>query len=78
MKNWINKLLSADGAISSKRTAGIFTLLNILIFCYLTIFGKIQLPEYMFEGICLLAGGLLGITVFENIFKKPPTDTPNN
>ena len=77
--NWINKLLSSDGVVSSKRFAGIFTLINILVFCYLAIFGKTQLPEYMFEGICLLTGGLLGVTVFENIFKKsPPNNTNNN
>ena len=78
-KYWIDKLVSSDSGVSSKRVAGIFVLVNIVVFCYAALLKDIKLPEYMFEAICLLAGSLLGITTFENIFRKPtpPTDTTN-
>ena len=34
-KYWIDKMLSGDGGVSSKRVAGIFVLLNIIVFCYM-------------------------------------------
>jgi len=79
-KYWIDKVVSTNSGVSSKRVAGIFTLVNIIVFCYAALLRDMELPEYMFEAICLLAGSLLGITTFENIFRKPtppPTDTTN-
>lgn len=76
-KYWLDKVVSSNSGVSSKRVAGIFTLANIIVFCYVALLCNIELPEYMFDAICLLAGSLLGITTVENIFKKPPTDTNN-
>ena len=78
-KYWIDKVVSTNSGVSSKRVAGIFILVNIIVFCYAALLRDMELPEYMFEAICLLAGSLLGITTFENIFRKPtpPTDTTN-
>jgi len=79
-KSWFDKLVSTDDGVSSKRVTGVFVLVNIVGFCYIALLKKVELPEYMFDAICLLAGGLLGVTTFENIFRKPPpppTDTNN-
>jgi hypothetical protein len=76
-KYWIDKLLSGDSGVSSKRVAGVLILVNILVFCYLALFRELVLPQFMFDAICFLCGSLLGITAVENIFNKdktPPTD----
>ena len=78
-KYWIDKLLSGDSGVSSKRVSGVLILLNIVVFCYLALFREMVLPEFMFEAICFLCGGLLGVTAIENIFNKkdppaPPTE----
>lgn len=80
-KYWIDKLLSSDDTVSSKRVAGLFVLINIIIFCYMAVLRDMVLPDFMFEAICFLAGSLLGITALETVFKKkdpPPTDNTSN
>ena len=77
-KYWIDKMLSGDSGVSSKRVAGMLALVNIVLFCYLALFRDLVLPEFMFDAICFLCGGLLGITAVENIFNKkdPPPPPP--
>ena len=38
----------------------------------MAVISEMVLPDFMFEAICFLAGGLLGITALENVFKKDP------
>jgi len=76
-KYWISKMLSGNDDVSSKRVAGMVMLVNIVIFCYIAIYGETILPEFMFEAVCFLTGGLLGITVFEGMFKKNPPTPPS-
>jgi hypothetical protein len=83
-KYWVDKMLSGDSGVSSKRVAGTFVLLNVIVFCYMAVLSEMVIPDFMFEAICFLAGGLLGITALENVFKKDPpatedtTTTTNN
>jgi len=83
-KYWVDKMLSGDSGVSSKRVTGTFVLLNVIVFCYMAVLSEMVLPDFMFEAICFLAGGLLGITALENVFKKDPpvtedtTTTTNN
>ena len=83
-KYWVDKMLSGDSGVSSKRVTGTFVLLNVIVFCYMAVLSEMILPDFMFEAICFLAGGLLGITALENVFKKDPpatedtTTTTNN
>lgn len=70
-KTWFDKMLSEGTDVSSKRVVSIFTLINILIFCYVAVYTGKTLPEFMFDGLALIAGGGLGLTVVEAIFKKP-------
>lgn len=74
-KYWVDKMLSGDDGVSSKRVAGTFVLLNVIVFCYMAVISEMILPDFMFEAICFLAGGLLGITALENVFKKDPPKT---
>lgn len=70
-KTWFDRMLSEGTDVSSKRVVSIFTLLNILVFCYIAVYTGKTLPEFMFDGLALIAGGGLGLTVVEAIFKKP-------
>lgn len=82
MKEFLKKMLSADGEISSKRVASLFVLLNVVIIAYVaSLKNNGVLPEYMFNALCLIVGGGLGLTSIEAIFKKkdenkdnPPTE----
>lgn len=69
MKKFINELLSGKSDKSSKRFAALFTLLNVIILAYIATFmGNGGTPEYMFDALCLIAGGGLGLSVIEKIF----------
>ena len=64
-------LVSNGDDVSSKRVAALFTLLNVLILAYMAASKKDNvLPEYMFNGLVLIIGGGLGLTVVEKIFTK--------
>lgn len=76
-KYWVDKMLSGDDGVSSKRVAGMIVLINIIAFCYAALLDNLLLPDYMFEAICILAGSLLGITAIENVFKKPTPPQEN-
>lgn len=81
--NWFKSMLSSEGNVSSKRVVSMFTMLNLIAFCYIAAFTEHELPEYMFDALSLISGGGLGLTVIEAIFKKPgkgeiKTDTPPN
>jgi len=65
-------LLGNGSDVSSKRFASLFTLLNVIVLTYIaTLTSKEGItPEYMFDALCLIAGGGLGLTVVEKIFSK--------
>ena len=64
-------LLGNGSDVSSKRFASLFTLLNVIILTYIATFSSNgTTPEYMFDALCLIAGGGLGLTVVEKIFSK--------
>jgi hypothetical protein len=65
-------LLGNGSDVSSKRFASLFTLLNVIVLTYIaTLTSKEGItPEYMFDALCLIAGGGLGLKVVEKIFSK--------
>ncbi len=73
---WLKSLLSAEGDASSKRVSAILALIVCINLSYIGTFTEYKCPEYMFDGLLLLAGGGLGLTVIESIFtKKKSNDT---
>lgn len=70
--NFIKNLLSSKGEYSSKRASAMFTLLNVIILAYIATFRNNDhiTPEFMFDSLCLISGGGLGLTVIEKIFEK--------
>jgi hypothetical protein len=67
---WLRSIFSNEGDASSKRVASIVTLLVCINLSYIGTFTEYKCPEYMFDGLLLLAGGGLGLTVIESIFGK--------
>jgi hypothetical protein len=83
MIKFIKDLISSKSEYSSKRAAALFTLLNVILLTYIATFRNNDhlTPEFMFDALCLIAGGGLGLTVIEKIFNKkqqPPKENNEN
>jgi lipoprotein signal peptidase len=77
MKEFIKKMLSTDGEVSSKRVAALFTLLNMIVLAYIATFTSADkvAPKFMYDALALIVGGGLGLTVIEKIFGNKSDDT---
>jgi hypothetical protein len=73
--NFLKDLISSKSEYSSKRASAMFTLLNVIVLTYIATFRNNDhiTPEFMFDALCLIAGGGLGLTVIEKIFDKKST-----
>lgn len=75
---WLRSVFSNEGDASSKRVASIISLLVCINLSYIGTFTEYKCPEYMYDGLLILAGSGLGLTVIESIFgKKKSNDTAN-
>jgi hypothetical protein len=75
---WIKSVFSNEGDASSNRVASILALLVCINLSYIGTFTEYKTPEYMFDGLLILAGGGLGLTVIESIFDKKKSNEPTN
>lgn len=81
MKKFFYDMFSSKSELSSKRFSAVFTLFNVIILTYVATFRNDDhiTPEFMFDALCLISGGGLGLTVIEKIFdKKNPKQTNND
>jgi hypothetical protein len=77
---WLKSVFSSETDASSKRVASILALVVCINLSYIGTFTEYKTPEYMFDGLLILAGGGLGLTVIESIFanKKKGNDEGTN
>jgi hypothetical protein len=77
---WLKSVFSNETDASSKRVASILALVVCINLSYIGTFTEYKTPEYMFDGLLILAGGGLGLTVIESIFanKKKGNDEGSN
>ena len=72
MKQFLKELISSNNEASSKRFAALFTLVNVILLAWVSTVNSVNgmVPEFIFDGLLLLVGGGLGLTVLEKIFNK--------
>ena len=75
---WLKSVFSNEGDASSKRVASIIALLVCINLSYIGTFTDYKCPEYMYDGLLILAGSGLGLTVIESIFAKNKSNEPTN
>jgi hypothetical protein len=72
MKEFIKKLISANDDMSSKRFAALVCTATVITLAFIaTVADNNKIcPEFMYDALCLIAGGGLGLSVIEKIFEK--------
>ena len=85
MIQFFKNLISGSSETSSKRFASLVTLAVVISLAYIATFRNSDhiTPEFMFNALCLIVGGGLGLTAIENVAKlrqqtkdTTPTETP--
>lgn len=71
MISFFKKIISSETSESSKRFVSVMAFFCIIILTFIGTFSKEYVcPEFMYDALCLLSGGGLGLTVIEKIFEK--------
>ena len=72
MKELIKKLISANDDMSSKRFAALICTATVIVLAFIATLAHEDkiCPEFMYDALCLIAGGGLGLSVIEKIFEK--------
>lgn len=71
MIEYIKKIIQSNSQESSKRFISVIAFFCVVILTFVATFSKdFVCPEFMFDALCLLVGGGLGLTVIEKIFDK--------
>jgi hypothetical protein len=69
--NFFQKIISSQTNESSKRFVSVVAFFCIIILTFIgTFYKEYVCPEFMYDALCLLSGGGLGLTVIEKIFQK--------
>ena len=72
MKEFFIKMVSASSDISHKRVIVVFFAVCIVIFCFIATYTSKVIPEFMFDALCLVVGGGMGLSVLDKIKSIKP------
>ena len=72
-------MFSAEGDVSFKRVGSALALITCIIIAHVSTFTIYVCPEFIYDGLLILAGAGMGFTTVENItkvFGKPKSNEP--
>jgi hypothetical protein len=72
MKEFLKKMVSASGDVSHKRVIVVFFAFCIIIFCFIATYTSKVIPEFMFDALCLVVGGGMGLSVLDKVKSLKP------
>jgi len=70
MKDFLKKMLSASEDVSHKRVIVSFFAFFILFFCIVATYTSKVIPEFMFDALCWIVAGGMGLTILDKFAKK--------
>jgi hypothetical protein len=75
MKEFLKKMVSASGDVSHKRVIVVFFAFCIIVFCFIAIYTSKVIPEFMFDALCLVVGGGMGLSVLDKVKSLKPKES---
>jgi hypothetical protein len=70
MKEFLKKMMSASEDVSHKRVIISFFAFCILFFCFVATYTSKVIPEFMFDALCWIVAGGMGLTILDKFAKK--------
>jgi hypothetical protein len=70
MKQFLKKMLSASSDVSHKRVIVTLFAICIIIFCFVATYASKVIPEFMFDALCWIVAGGMGLTILDKFAKK--------
>jgi hypothetical protein len=74
MKEFLKKMVSASGDVSHKRVIVVFFAFCIVVFCFIATYTAKVIPEFMFDALCLVVGGGMGLSVLDKFKSLKPKE----
>ena len=75
MKEFLKKMVSASGDVSHKRVIVVFFAFCIIVFCFIATYTSKVIPEFMFDALCLVVGGGMGLSVLDKVKSLKPKES---
>lgn len=75
MKDFLLKMLSASADVSHKRVIITLFAICIIIFCFIGTYTSKVIPEFMFNSLCLIVAGGMGLTILDKFAQKKVDST---
>ena len=76
MKQFFKKMLSASADVSHKRVIVTAFAICIVIFCFIATYTSKIIPEFMFDALCWIVAGGMGLTILDK-FTQNKIETNN-
>jgi len=70
MKEFLKEMMSASEDVSHKRVIISFFAFCILFFCFVATYTSKVIPEFMFDALCWIVAGGMGLTILDKFAKK--------
>ena len=80
MKEFLKKMVSASNDVSHKRVIVTIFAICIVIFCFIGTYTSKVIPEFMFDALCWIVAGGMGLTILDKFakIKNEKTDGEEN
>jgi lipoprotein signal peptidase len=70
MKDFFLKMMSESADVSHKRVIVSLFAICIVIFCFIATYTSKVIPEFMFDALCWIVAGGMGLTILDKFAQK--------
>jgi hypothetical protein len=72
--DFLKKMVSTSSEVSHKRVIVVVFAVAIIAFCFIATYSAHIIPEFMFDALCLVVGGGMGLSVLDKVKSLKPKE----
>ena len=73
--DFLKKMVSTSSEVSHKRVIVVVFAVAIIAFCFIATYSAHIIPEFMFDALCLVVGGGMGLSVLDKVKSLKPKES---